>query len=129
MGTLTQIKNQSPRAAEVESPDIAEFQHAMEEYRLRSGRAFPTWSEILETLRRLGYEKRMAGSRRVVPPLVRVNGEGKSGDLIGTMLRKFGGTPARGEDRPYYAFPSEDDRAKALRMVRSEFGWTSVDPL
>ena len=35
----------------------AEFMHAMQEYKRSSGRKFPTWSEVLEVLRGLGYEK------------------------------------------------------------------------
>ncbi len=34
-----------------------EFMRAMEEYRRRSGRMFPTWSEVLEVLQGLGYQK------------------------------------------------------------------------
>lgn len=34
-----------------------EFMKAMNEYKQRSGRMFPTWSEVLEVLRALGYEK------------------------------------------------------------------------
>jgi hypothetical protein len=34
----------------------------MEEYKRRSGRMFPTWSEVLEVLQGLGYEK-VAGKR------------------------------------------------------------------
>jgi hypothetical protein len=34
-----------------------EFMMAMNEYKHRSGRMFPTWSEVLEVLRNLGYEK------------------------------------------------------------------------
>ena len=30
---------------------------AMSEYKQKSGRMFPTWSEVLEVLRSLGYEK------------------------------------------------------------------------
>ena len=33
---------------------------AMHDYKHRSGRMFPTWSEILEVLRELGYEKTSA---------------------------------------------------------------------
>jgi hypothetical protein len=29
----------------------------MNEYKQKSGRMFPTWSEVLEVLRSLGYEK------------------------------------------------------------------------
>jgi len=34
-----------------------EFMQAMQEYKRRSGRMFPTWSEVLEVLRELGYQK------------------------------------------------------------------------
>jgi hypothetical protein len=34
-----------------------EFMQAMHEYKQKSGRMFPTWSEVLEVLRSLGYEK------------------------------------------------------------------------
>lgn len=34
-----------------------EFMQAMSEYKKRSGRMFPTWSEVLEVLLALGYEK------------------------------------------------------------------------
>src|SRR4051812_25288692 len=34
-----------------------EFMMAMNEYKRTSGRMFPTWSEVLEVLRDLGYEK------------------------------------------------------------------------
>jgi hypothetical protein len=34
-----------------------EFMMAMNEYKRRSGRMFPTWSEVLEVLQGLGYEK------------------------------------------------------------------------
>ena len=34
-----------------------EFMQAMQAYKARSSRLFPTWSEALEVLRSLGYEK------------------------------------------------------------------------
>jgi hypothetical protein len=34
-----------------------ELIQAMEDYKRRSGRMFPTWCEVLEVLRALGYEK------------------------------------------------------------------------
>lgn len=34
-----------------------EFMHAMDAYKRRSGRMFPTWSEVLEVLHELGYSK------------------------------------------------------------------------
>lgn len=38
----------------------SEFLLAMQAYKRSSGRMFPTWSEVLEVLRDLGYEKPMA---------------------------------------------------------------------
>jgi hypothetical protein len=35
----------------------AEFMEAMKAYKAKSGRMFPTWSEVLEVLRDLGYKK------------------------------------------------------------------------
>ena len=34
-----------------------EFMNAMQDYKARSGRLFPTWSEVLEVLQDLGYQK------------------------------------------------------------------------
>ena len=34
-----------------------EFMFAVEKYKRTSGRMFPTWSEVLEVLKGLGYEK------------------------------------------------------------------------
>lgn len=34
-----------------------EFMRAMDEYKRRSGRQFPTWSEVLEVMHCLGYRK------------------------------------------------------------------------
>jgi hypothetical protein len=44
-------------------PEI-EFMNAIEEYKRTSGRMFPTCSEVLEVLQKLGYEKREAA----IPP-------------------------------------------------------------
>jgi hypothetical protein len=44
-----------------------EFMKAMQEYKRSSGRMFPTWSEVLEVLQDLGYEKPASdGSIQVV---------------------------------------------------------------
>jgi hypothetical protein len=40
------------------SPDEVEFMHALDDYKRRSGRMFPTCSEVLEVIKGLGYEKR-----------------------------------------------------------------------
>jgi hypothetical protein len=34
-----------------------EFMQAIQEYKQTSGRMFPTWSEVLEVLQALGYQK------------------------------------------------------------------------
>ena len=34
-----------------------EFMQAIQEYKSKSGRMFPTWSEVLEVLQALGYER------------------------------------------------------------------------
>ena len=36
---------------------IEEFARAMDDYRRTSGRMFPTWCEVLEVLRSLGYRR------------------------------------------------------------------------
>lgn len=38
-------------------PDEVEFMKAMDDYKRRSCRQFPTWSEVLEVVRDLGYRK------------------------------------------------------------------------
>lgn len=43
-------------------PDEVEFMKAMDDYKRRSGRQFPTWSEVLEVIRDLGYRKVAAPS-------------------------------------------------------------------
>lgn len=40
-----------------QSPAEVEFMKAMQDYKQSSGRMFPTWSEVLEVLRALGYAK------------------------------------------------------------------------
>ncbi len=47
------------RPIHVTVEDEIEFQVAMEAYKQQSGRNFPTWSEILDLLRSLGYSKRI----------------------------------------------------------------------
>src|SRR4051812_23317225 len=51
------------------SPSELEFMQAMHDYKQTSGRMFPTWSEVLEVLQTLGYEKpgRPAGPARLLP--------------------------------------------------------------
>jgi hypothetical protein len=39
------------------SADEIEFMRAMDEYKRKSGRQFPTWSEVLEVVRSMGYRR------------------------------------------------------------------------
>jgi hypothetical protein len=39
------------------SGEEIEFMRAMDDYKRQSGRMFPTWSEVLEVVRSLGYTK------------------------------------------------------------------------
>lgn len=48
------------------SDDEIEFMTAIDRYRRESGRPFPTWSEVLEVVRALGYEK-VAKEPKVTP--------------------------------------------------------------
>jgi hypothetical protein len=41
------------------SPDEIEFMSAMDDYKRRSGRMFPTCSEVLEVIKSLGYMKKV----------------------------------------------------------------------
>ena len=51
------------------SADEMEFMQAMQEYKARSGRMFPTWSEVLEVLHALGYEKSPGAVEAPAPPV------------------------------------------------------------
>jgi hypothetical protein len=42
-------------------PAELEFMRAMQEYKQKTNRMFPTWSEVLEVLQGLGYQKRAPG--------------------------------------------------------------------
>lgn len=48
------------------SLDEVEFMSAMDNYKRRSGRPFPTWSEVLEVVRSLGYRKVEAPTEIVI---------------------------------------------------------------
>ncbi len=41
-------------------PDVLEFIQAIDDYKRRHNRPFPNWSEVLEVLKSLGYDKRPA---------------------------------------------------------------------
>ncbi len=44
------------------SADEIEFMKAMDQYKRDNRRPFPTWSEVLEVLRNLGYRKKPNGN-------------------------------------------------------------------
>jgi hypothetical protein len=51
--------------------DEIEFMSAMDNYKRRSGRMFPTCSEVLEVIKSLGYEKRpQPTAAPAMPPIV-----------------------------------------------------------
>jgi hypothetical protein len=60
------------------SDDESEFMKAMDRYKRENRRPFPTWSEVLEVLRSLGY-------RKVAEPT----------DLPGTKKPQSGAVPAK----------------------------------
>jgi hypothetical protein len=47
------------RPCHVTLDDEREFQAAMDAYKKKHNRPFPTWSEVLEVLREIGYAKRI----------------------------------------------------------------------
>lgn len=51
---------QGPNTYDLEADEL-EFVNAVQRFKERSGRPFPTWSEVLGILRDLGYEKRRDG--------------------------------------------------------------------
>ena len=54
-----------------------EFMQAMQAYKLRSGRPFPTLSEVLEVIRSLGYTRRHKDLAREAEPLAVVHAHGR----------------------------------------------------
>ena len=49
-------KPPSPRPDEM-TPDVLEFITAIDDYKRHKSRPFPNWSEILDILKELGYER------------------------------------------------------------------------
>jgi hypothetical protein len=49
------------------TPEEIEFMGAMDEYKRRNGRMFPTCSEVLEVVKALGYEKRPKTEAALLP--------------------------------------------------------------
>jgi hypothetical protein len=57
---VSDTQSRLPRASSCErdyTESELEFLRAIEEYKRSSGRLFPTWSEVLEVARELGYHK------------------------------------------------------------------------
>lgn len=50
------------------TPEQWEFIAAIREYQRRTGRRYPSWREVLEVLRSLGYRKVVSGDASGVPP-------------------------------------------------------------
>jgi len=48
------------------SDNEVQFMSAMDTYKRRSGRAFPTWSEVLEVIHSLGYRKVEAPTEMII---------------------------------------------------------------
>ena len=49
-------KPAAPNAAEMPA-DVLEFIQAIDDYKRLNGRPFPSWSEVLEIVKELGYQK------------------------------------------------------------------------
>lgn len=89
-------------------PEEVEFQRAMQEYKQRSGRAFPTWCEVLEVLRSLGYRRSFppvavaneallawSDTRRSVSCPARLEGIGATGAVVVSSALPPGRVPLR----------------------------------
>jgi hypothetical protein len=114
-------------------PDAAELEATMAAYKRHSGRPFPTWCEVLEVLKGLGYAKPEA--RPAPPPRVprarhrvRIRRGGPELRPIAEILGRYGGVGLGLRADRIYAFPSGVACDAALMMVRSIYGWTSVEP-
>ena len=127
-----------PSAPADRAAAVAEFAAAMDEYKRRSGRMFPTWSEVLEVLRSLGYERppqdRLAEQPAPVTEAtdggcrVAIAREGESAERIARSLSSCGGVEERSSRGRLFRFPAPRVRDAALDTVRRVFGWTAADP-
>jgi hypothetical protein len=115
--------------------EAAELEEAMAEYKRRSGRQFPTWSEVLEVLRGLGYAKPeprdptsptadLASSR----PRLQIRRDCLGAQAIDAILTRHGGVCVDSGASRIYEFPSRSACDAALVAVRSAYGWTSIEP-
>ena len=57
LATAPRAPSHRPEMVVPREDDALRLGEAMDAYKRLSGRMFPTWSEVLEVLRDLGYEK------------------------------------------------------------------------
>lgn len=50
-------RRRNERNAAAYDDDVCELLHAVDEWRRKSGRSFPAWSEVLQLLKGLGWRK------------------------------------------------------------------------
>ena len=93
------------------SDDETEFMKAMDRYKRENRRPFPTWSEVLEVLRSLGY-------RRVAEP---TDLPGRGSGVVATPGAAPAGTPGAATTTPPPAaaappipMPAEERRTKEI---------------
>lgn len=55
--TATKSRAKSPTNPDSMSEDVIEFITAVDDYKRVNQRPFPSWSEILEVVKKLGYER------------------------------------------------------------------------
>jgi len=104
----------------------------MAAYKRRSGRQFPTWSEILEVLVGLGYAKPDAQPTPTpdVPfarRRLRIRDDSLAARQIAVTLTRNGGVCVDSGRSQIYEFRSKTACDAALNAVRSSHGWTSVE--
>jgi hypothetical protein len=127
--TLSGPNNRAPEPIRsAESWDAADFDKVIENYKRRSGRPIPAWSDLRELLEDLEYARRLSNGPHSSPPRIWINAVNGKGEQIKSILVQHGGVPSRLGIVSLYEFASETDRNLALHAVRSRHGWTSVDP-
>lgn len=84
--SVTAERRKSPRRRQIDPTTCErdyddaeiEFMHALDEYKQRSGRMFPTCSEILEVLLSLGYRKNVPAPVGEANPPILLSGSGSA---------------------------------------------------
>ena len=74
--------------------DEIEFMHALDEYKRANGRMFPTCSEILEVVRKLGYEKLDVNQAEVVTAPIALETDVLDADALSTDALSLAGSVA-----------------------------------